>query len=258
MQRIKKKLDKKIFGIPLINIVNAIVFILFIVLIIIICAIFRTKFVFADGQIELGYTYNSNLKNEKSSFSAIIEEKMDRLEFEIKSDFYKEQENKEIKALNINSDVQANYYYKKNIYYYSATRYDRNLEYGINDKTFFDFGMGYKDYGCRYPLRFQAGLSTGSIYYDDGDIEKNIFFSSQGALMVKVESIELKDEVTFTRNLKSVNHGDTELTNLASVKANLTSEFFLSFSLNSSFISDPPSDYPHHINIWMVRGGINF
>ena len=259
MRRLKKNWeDKEFMGVPMKNIYFMCAFMLVLIVIMILLLVFFNDFSYAKGNIELGYTYNSNTKNEKSCFSAEIEEKMNALELEIDTDFYKEQEREELKSLNIDSQVQANYYTTDNFFYYAGTKYNRNLEYGIEDKTFFDVGTGYKDYTFKFPLRVQAGISSGSIYYIDGDIEKNLFLTAKGSIGFTYDFLEFKDELGGMVNLRGFENTDLEFNNLASVKANLTREFFLSFSLNFSFMNDPPLGCPKSIRLWMARGGINF
>ena len=211
----------------------------------------------ATGQIEMGLSYNSNTKVERSNFLAKIEEKKDDLEVEIYSNLLKEQEDERLNSLRIDSDVQVNYYSTPNVFYYALAGYDRNIEYGILDKTSVDIGAGYKKYEYKYPFRVQSGISARSIYYG-AEMEKDIYFNLAGDIMIPYKFLEFRDEAEFLVNTKQVEGTDIEINNVSSVIAKLSDDFFLSFSLSFSHLNNPPRGYPKEIKIWMLRGGFSF
>ena len=251
MKRIKNEREKFLFP-PKQNIISLTIFLIFIFVMLAMCS-----YSYGAGQIEMGLSYNSNTKVERSNFLAKIEEKKEDLEVEIYSNLLKEQEDEKLNSLRIDSDVQVNYYSTPNIFYYALAGYDRNIEYGIMDKTSVALGAGYKKYEYKYPYGVQGGMSARSIYYD-AETEKDIYINLAGDIMIPYKFLEFRDEVDFLVNTKKVEGTDIELYNVSSVIAKLSDDFFLSFSLNFSYLNNPPQGYPEEIKIWMLRGGFSF
>lgn len=255
MQRIKN--IKKETGLSRHKASVIFVFILFIFIVVCIYTCSRAE---AKGQIEIGMSYNSNTKREKNNFLAKIQEKKEDLEIEINTNFYKEQEDKNIESLMIDSEIQVNYYANKNTFYYALAGYNRNIEQGVIDKTLIDIGMGYKDYEYKYPFRTQVGLSSQSIYYDQLDLERNMFLTMGGDTIYSYKILDFKNEVDFLMNLKKFQNTDVEIKNIAAIIVNLTDgdDLFLSLSLNYSYFNHPVESYPKEIKIWMLRAGFTF
>lgn len=230
----------------------------FVFVLVVFCLLLFTSRCRAEGQIEIGMSYNSNTKREKNNFLAKIQEKKEDLEIEIYSNFLKEQENEVLESLRIDSEIQLNYYSSPNIFYFSKAGYNRDIEQGILDKTSIDLGAGYKDYSYKYPYRIQAGLSSQSICYDQSDLERDIYSNISGDIAIPYEFLEFKNDVDFLVNTKAIEGTDIEISNVVSVIANLSEDFFLSFSLNYSYLNHPPKTFPKEIKIYMLRAGVNF
>lgn len=254
MKRIKDK--KKELNLPPKQ--NFLALGLFILFIFVVLCIYTCSQATAAGQVEIGMSYNSNTKREKNNFLAKIEEKKEDLEIEIDTNLYKEQEGEKLESLVINSDIQVNYYANENLFYFSKAGYNRNIEQGISDKTSVDFGMGHKDYTYKYPYRIQAGLSSRSIYYDQADLERDIFGNLAGDIKYSYKILDFKNESIFLMNLEKVRGTDIEVKNIAEIIANLGNNLFLSLSLDFSYFNHPHAGYPEEIKIWMIRGGFNF
>lgn len=237
---------------------NILVLCLFILFMFVVFCIYTCSKVDAKGKIEIGMSYNSNTKREKNNFLANIQAKKEDLEIEIDTNLYKEQEGKKLESLMISSEVQVNYYSNKNTFYFAQAGYARNIEQGILDKTSIDIGAGYKDYEYKYPFRVQAGLSTRSIYYDQLDLERNIFGNIGGDIKYSYKILDFKNELDFLMNLERFLGPDVEVKNISAIVANLDDDLFLSLSLNFSYLNHPPPGYPEEIKIWMLRAGFNF
>lgn len=237
---------------------NILVLCLFFMFILVVLGVYTCSKSEANGQIEIGMSYNSNTKREKNNFLAKVQEKKEDLEIEIDTNLYKEQEGENLESLMIDSEVQVNYYGNKNIFYYASAGYDRNIEQGISDKTSVDIGSGYKDYEYKYPFRLQAGLSSRSVYYDQLDLERNIFGNIGGDVKYSYKILDFKNELDFLMNLKRFQGTDVEVKNISAIVANIGDDLFLSLSLNFSYLNHPPTGYPEEIKIYMLRGGFTF
>ena len=167
----------------------------------------------------------------------------------------KEQENKILESLIIDSDAQINYFVNQKLFYYAQASYDRNIEYGIDDKTTTNVGVGYKDYKYKLPYRVQGGIASQSIFYSYDDTDREIFLKLGGDITIPYKFLALREDVDFLREAAGNN---IELNSVSAIIANVSDNFFLSFSLNFSYLSDPPLGYANDIKIWMLRGGINF
>lgn len=222
------------------------------------CLLFFSINCRAAGQIEIGISSNSNTKREKSNFLAKIQEKKEDLEIEIATSLYKEQEGKALESLVINSKIQVNYYGNENTFYYASGGYSRNIEQGVLDKTSFDIGSGYKHYKSKYPYRIQAGISSRSIYYDQSDLERDIFLNVGGDIKSSYKILDLKNELDFLMNLERVRGTDMEIKNISSIIANLGNDLFLSLSLDFSYLNHPADGFPEEIKIYMMRAGFSF
>lgn len=235
-----------------------VIFVLFFVLFILTVLFIARCNAYGKTQIELGMKYNSNSKREENTFNAFIEKRKNSLETEIVTEFYKEQKNKVLESLRIDAGLQTNYYLKDKYFLYLGTNYERDYEYGIEDKTSVDLGAGIKEPEGKYPYKIQTGLLSGSVYYNNNESDRDIFLKCAGNVSRNFGSIELRDDLMLKMNLESSKNTDFEIKNLTSAKAYLTEDFYISISLNFSFHNHPLSDYPKEIKTWILRGGINF
>lgn len=226
-----------------------------IVWIIAFCLLFSIRKCPAKGTIEVGMQYNSNTKYERSNFLATIAEKKNDFELETSTSLLKEQENKLLQSLIIESDAQINYFTSSKMFYYAKGSYERNTEYGISDKTATNVGMGYKDYDFKLPYRLQGGFATQSIFYNSDATDKALYLNAGGDIKIPYKFLDLKENISL---FKEIGAAKIELSSVSSIIANVSDNFFLSFSLNFSYLTDPPPGYVKDIKIYTFRGGINF
>jgi len=223
--------------------------IVFIVLIL--CFISAKVYAKTTGSFELGASYSSQTKTQRTQVSLDGETRKDN--FSIKFDYKlnKEQVGDNLTELANRTNIQTNYY-SDPWFGFLAIGYERDLSAGIADKTDIGLGAGYKEemYGA------QSGLYVSTVNHD-ATAERNFVSKTLGNFTTPLFGPTLfreKASAEFLINKPS----DYRFVSESALITNLTKSLYFSLGFDYQYVNIPVEGYSKDKKEYMAKVGVQF